>query len=232
MITHPYFPRTVAQDYYAFSVTGKFNPATHMLEVTSAARLSESDHRRHYVAVDFPLPWTAMVYTEMGGTLPLNWRDVCYGSIQALGAAPGGKGFIGEAGEFTEYFKPGTPVNPNCHLFMQPEPELPVNVTEYRTPVDVAVSGNRYNKLTGEIVTEACPCRFRNIGPGPNANGTWWWPQFPDQLLTCLMERPDTYASEDIYNYCWAKNVGLLSAVWITRQRDNTGSGYMFQLKT
>ncbi len=232
-VSHPYFPMQGAQEYLAYSIRAKFDPKSGKLELMEAAvPLPVSDHKRHYVPMDGPMPWTAMVYTPLGGALPMNWRDSCYGSIQGWGSAPGGKGFVGEMGEFTEYFTPGTTANRYCHLFQQPEPELPVDVGDYKAWVDVPVLGNRYHKDTGEVVAISCPSRFKNLGPGPLPGGVWWWGQFPNQLLTCLMERPDTFDSEDIYNYCWAKGVGLLSAAWIRRERDNTGRGYMFQLRT
>jgi len=230
-LTHDYWPMTAPQDYLAYGITGVFHPDTHMLDVKTATRLPQSDHRRTYIPLlDCPMPATAIVYTALGQPAPPDWRDSCYSLVQSIAAAPGGKGLIGEGGGFADYFAPGTTPNRNCHVISQPEAQLPLDVTEYMQPVDGQCSGTSWNKDTGAATAISCPWRFRNLGPGPGPNGTWWWPQFANQLRTCLMERPDTFENESVYNYQFAKGTGLLCAWWIVRQRDNTGSGYMFQL--
>ena len=54
--------------------------------------------------------------------------------------------------------------------------------------------------------------------------------QFPNQLRTLLIERPDTFQNENVYNYLFAEGIGLLAEWTISRQKDNTGSGWMRQI--
>lgn len=229
--TSPYWPMAQGSwaEYAAYTITGYFHPDTGELDTWTPAHLPANDCRMTYVAIDDGLvPKVARVMTGIGVAPPNTWRDTCNSLIESPGFAAGGGGYIGESGTYANY---GTPPQNSTAFIQQPEPQLPLNDTDYLTAVDGLSIVNNYDKGTGRIIgSENMQWRFRNLGKGTGPGSTFWWPQYPNQLRTMLIERPDTFVNENVYNYLFAQGVGLLMEWTISRRRDNTGSGWMRQI--
>ncbi len=213
-------------EYACYTITGYYHPDTGQLDTWTPVRLPAGDCRMTYVPIDDGLvPKVARVVTALGVVPPADWRDICNSLIESPGYAPGGAGYIGESGTYANY---GTPPQKSTAFIQQPEPQLPLNDADYMTAVNGLSIVNNYDKATGNIIgSENMPWRFRNLGTN---GGTWWWPQYPNQLRTMLIERPDTYTGENVYNYLFAQGIGLLMEWTIARKRDNTGAGWMRQI--
>lgn len=182
-----------------------------------------------------PFPQCVIVYTPIGTPCPADWYGQCNNLVQSVGVFSDGGNFIGEAGCYNNYAMP--PVLGKSNLGFQPEPELPMDITKYTTPIMGTKAWTSYD-LTGATpaVMGTMTTRFKNFGVGPGPNGEWLtsapWSNYQNQLQTYLEENPDTFVagSNGCYKYVWGEGVGMLLVVWGDRARDNTLTGYMFQL--
>lgn len=222
----PYLPADgFWTEYAAYTITGYYHPDTGQLDTYTPVRIPAVDRRVTWINTgNTRVPELTRVFTALGVSPPPDWRDTCDSLVDSPGFAPGGAGFIGEGGTYNAGAN-------NAALIQQPEPQLPLVDTDYMASVDGTSVVNYYDKTSGAVTSSVTmPWRFRNLGKGTGPGNTFWWPQYPNQLRTLLIERPDTFVSENVYNYLWAKGVGLLMEWTIARQQDNNGLGWMRQI--
>lgn len=223
LFAHPpvgtqYWPLNNYCEYRTYAITGYYHPSTMALDVWTRTYISGSDARHTFIQLPgAQIPTAANVYTAAGVAAPSNW----YGNNDNLAQsvwtpANGGAGFIGESGTFGASWAPGLTV------LQPPEPQLPLDITQYTTAITGTTYVTHFDPTTNAVTQDSLTWKFRNMGIGTGPNNTWWWSQFPDQLRTALEERPGAAVGNFVYNYVFAKNMGPIDIWWGTRQSDNT----------
>lgn len=223
MITHPYWPLTGWAEYLCYEITGYFHADTMALEVWSRTPLPSGNIRRTCVQTpNRPYPSVNLVYTAFGVNPPADWQNSCDNLVQGWNKT-GSQGWIGEIGTMRDW---GAAPRNGTVLLMPPEPELPLDITAYTTPITGATNVYRSDKITCETSIDSVSWRFRNLGPGP-----WWWAEkYPDTLRTSLEERPGAGQYSSAYNYLFAKGIGPVDIWWINKDLTGHGSGWEWQL--
>ncbi len=172
------------------------------------------DIRRTYVPLTRDQkPRVAIVYTAAGVAVPDNWEGKCDTLVQGVYTADGKQGFVGEMGTLGASW-----TNMNTADAWTPEPECPLDPGDYLTPTDGVCNWQAFDPATGVYTEGVIPWRFKNFGVG----NCWWFDTYPNQLRTALMERPDTFDGENVYNYLFSSGHGLLNCWWGQRNKDNT----------
>ncbi len=226
-----YWPLNNWCDFRTYAITGYMHPDTMALDVWSRTYMPGNDLRHTFVPIHgAQIPTVAFVVTPVGVPAPPNWYDLHDNNLaQSVWSADGKSGYIGESGTFGATWAPGSTI------LLPPEPEVPLDATQYTTAITGTTNVTVFAPNTNAVTASTLAWKFRNLGPGPSPNGVYWWPQYPNQIRTALEERPDTNKQSPsydiIYNYLLVAGIGPVDVWWGTRQADNTvTNGYEWQV--
>lgn len=203
----PLTPNSWAEyNYFTFGA-GRYNPTTMGIEIDKAPVLTDQFRRTCVAVQHIQYPGIAICDTRPG-VVPLpDWSNVDKVLFQGLYNGPGNPQYIGESGNDQDIGW-----IPECEITTSPITGEVLTGT---------CTGNMWDKTTGAVQSSAVNWKYKTIGPGPGVNGVYWWPQYPDQIMTALIERPEQSAGW-VYNYIFARNVGLINFWWGWKRADNT----------